>query len=206
MDFQLASLNNSFFSDAKLIFFTPLAEKFKTIFDKVIEHDLILASTIEYQKVQTHEQLKQLLPQKTDLLFINLDDARLILQDENIDDIDTILQTYSQIRIYTDGKCGSYIFTNEISKLFIPTKEVEVIDRTGAGDCYAAGFLTKFYHLFQNKEHLERLLSSELKADLISKLEECGKYATYTAMYKVSHQKSPAKDDLEGFIAKFTKE
>jgi sugar/nucleoside kinase (ribokinase family) len=206
MIFKTVSFDNSFFSDAELIYFTPLAEKFKDIFEKAIEQGLIIATTIEYQKVQRSEQLEQLLSQKTDLLFINLNDAKLILEEDNIETIDKKLGNYSQIRIYTDGKKGSYIFTNEISKLFIPTKEVEVIDRTGAGDCYAAGFLTKFYHLVKNKDHLTRLLSSETIDDLILILKECGKYATFTAMFKVSHQNPPTENELEEFISKFAKE
>lgn len=205
MTFQGIKVDGSLLEGGKLILITPIAEKFKPILEKILELNPIIAANIEYQKIQNSEQLSELIKEKLDLIFINLDDAKLIFGDEDLEDLDSKLCNYSKIRIYTEGKNGSYIFSDLSSIFFIPTQEVKVIDRTGAGDCYAAGFLTKFHQLFKDKSYLQKIFTQENKDELLSKLKECGNYATYSAMYKVSHQNSPTKDELEGFITQLDK-
>jgi len=205
MNFHGIKIDDSLFEGISLIFITPIAEKFNPILEKIFGLNLIIAANIEYQKIQNSEQLSELIKDKLDLIFINLDDAKLIFGYEDIKEIDLKLCNYSKIRIYTEGKNGSYIFSDLTSMFFIPTQEVEVIDRTGAGDCYAAGFLTKFHQLFKDKSYLQKIFTQENKNELLSKLKECGNYATYSAMYKVSHQNSPTKDELEGFITQLDK-
>jgi len=203
MNFEGINLEEFLFKDAKLIFITPYAQKYSEILEKASKLNKIIAITIEYQKINNSEQFREMVKEKTDLLFINLNEAKLIFEDQNIEGIDSILKNYSNIRIYTDGKNGSYIFSDILLNIFIPAKEVEVIDRTGAGDSYAAGFLANFSILFENKTHLKDALSNEKKDELISKLKECGNYATFTAMYKISHQKTPTKDELDKYITEF---
>ncbi|MGM0470240.1 MAG: carbohydrate kinase family protein, partial [Promethearchaeati archaeon] len=200
MNFEGINLEESLFKDAKLIFITPYAQKYSEILEKASKLNKIIAITIEYQKINNSEQFRELVKEKTDLLFINLSEAKLIFENQNIEGIDSKLKNFSNIRIYTDGKNGSYIFSDYIRNVFIPTKEVEVIDRTGAGDSYAAGFLAKFSNFFESKTQLRKILSNDKKEEFRSKLKECGKYATFTAMYKISHQEAPTKDELKKFI------
>lgn len=206
MNFKRIDLKNSLFEDAKIIFITPFAEKYNGILEKVSKLNKITAITIEYQKIKKIELLRKLIKEKTGLLFINLDDAKLILGDEEIKKIDSKLKKFSDIRVYTDGKNGSYIYSDNISEIFISSGDVKVIDRTGAGDSYAAGFLAKFYEFFENKNQLKEFLSSEKKNELVSKLKDCGKHATYTAMYKISHQNLPTEKELEEFITELNNE
>ena len=59
-----------------------------------------------------------------------------------------IVQGGAQISVITLGEKGSFIKTKD-KEYYIPafpTPLDEIVDRTGAGDCYSAGFLTHFLH------------------------------------------------------------
>lgn len=59
-----------------------------------------------------------------------------------------IIQWGAKISLITLGKKGSFVKTKN-KEYYIPafsTPSNEIIDRTGAGDCYSAGFLTYFLH------------------------------------------------------------
>jgi len=59
-----------------------------------------------------------------------------------------IVQWGAQISVITLGEKGSFIKTKD-KEYYIPafpTPLDEIVDRTGAGDCYSAGFLTHFLH------------------------------------------------------------
>ncbi|MHA1291848.1 MAG: PfkB family carbohydrate kinase [Promethearchaeota archaeon] len=204
MNFKGIQIDNKIFENAKLIFSTPIAEKFIELFERGYNLGLITAFNIETQKIQTMEQMSQLIKKKYDIFFLNLKDAKIILNENvSVDDVDKEFKKYAKIRIYTAGKDGSHIITDNF-KIFFPGIEVDaVVDRTGAGDCYAAGFLTKIYNLVKDKEELELLLKEENSEKLKSILYNCGQFATYSAIFKITKQTSPNLEDIEKFIKIF---
>lgn len=59
-----------------------------------------------------------------------------------------VIQWGAKISLITLGKEGSFVKTKD-AKYYIPafpTPLDEILDRTGAGDCFSAGFLTHFLH------------------------------------------------------------
>ena len=93
----------------------------------------------------------------------------LILNEDNIDidKVDKQFKKFAKIRIYTAGKDGSNIITDNFT-LFFPGVEVDaIIDRTGAGDCYAAGFLKKLYDLIENKSKLNDLFATRTRLKVL---------------------------------------
>jgi len=59
-----------------------------------------------------------------------------------------IIQWGAKISLITLGKEGSFVKTKD-EEYYIPafpTPLDEILDRTGAGDCFSAGFLTHFFH------------------------------------------------------------
>lgn len=204
MNFDGIDLSNKLFDNTKLIFSTPIAEKFIDLFNGGANSGLITAFNIERQKIHSLEELNELIQEKKDLLFLNVKDAYRILNEKlSIDKIDEIFKQFAHIRVYTAGKDGSYVLTDHL-QIFYPGIEVEaIIDRTGAGDCYAAGFLTKIYELVEDKHHLEELLKKE-KLDMLKKiLNSCIEYGTHTAIYKITKQTNPTKIEMDNFIKNF---
>ncbi len=204
MNFDSISIDDNIFNDVKLIFSTPIAEKFIKIFEKGYELGIITAYNIETQKIATFEKLSSLIKEKYDLFFLNLKDAYIILNETlSLEEVDKKFRKYARIRIYTAGKEGSHIITDNF-KLFFPGVEIkEIIDRTGAGDCYASGFLTKLFDQIENRDQLNEVLKKDNSEKLKTILSSCGEFASYSAIYKITKQIAPNQNELKDFIANF---
>ena len=168
MNFEGIQIKDDIFEDAKLIFSTPIAEKFIRIFEKGANANLITAFNIETQKVSEIEELSSLIKKRYHFFFLNLKDAyRISKKTGPIEEIDKFYEKFAEVRIYTAGKDGSHILTDNF-KLFYPGIEIkEIIDRTGAGDCYAAGFLATLMNSVDDKERLEQKLFGIWPANLV---------------------------------------
>lgn len=201
MNFEGIIIPEENYRDYKIIFTTPYAEKYQHIFEKCHELDMITAFNIELQKFDNLEQLNSVLKHRYDILFINLEDALYLINKKcELKEADDIFKKWARIRIYTKGHAGSSILTDTITEIEVPIVKVDVIDRTGAGDCYAAGFLTKIYELVRNKTNLNILLLEKNSKELENVLNQCGLFASYTSAYKISKQKAPNKKEIENFI------
>ncbi len=91
-----------------------------------------------------------------------------------------ILDEGASIVAVTRGPEGCYILTRDV-ELTIPAENVDVVDTTGAGDAFAAGFI---YGLFKGYA-----------------LDVCGKMANIAASHCISHPGAreglPAQGDLK---------
>lgn len=200
MNFNTITIKDSAFDNAKIIFSTPIAEKFIKIFERGFQLGLITAFNVETQKITNMAQMSELIKERYDVLFINLKDISIILKRKpTMEEIDKEFKSYAHIRVYTEGSKGSHVWTDNFN-LFYPGKDVNVIDRTGAGDCYAAGFLTILYESVKDKEELLELLKSENSEELKNMLKSCIKFATVAAIYKISKQAAPNRKELDDFV------
>ncbi len=215
MNFEKVQIRDEEFTDAKIVFFTPLADKYSKVLEQTSELDIISAVTIETQKIQNKTQLEEYYTRSSDILFANLNDLGMILgmdtsdnSDEAIkqrlQEIDEVFNHYAKVRAYTLGKYGSWICVSSGEdgsaglEKNIPIIPVEVKNRTGAGDNFAAGFIAYLYEHIENKNDFDNL-SNE---DLFNLMVECGKYASAAGALKVSTGKSPNKGELEKFYQK----
>jgi len=204
MNFDGILFKDEIFENTKIIFSTPIADKFLDIFEKGSNFGLITAFNVERQKIHNIEQLSKMIKNRKDLLFLNVKDAYLILEQKaTIEEIDQKFKKFAFIRVYTAGKDGSHVKTDNFTLTF-PGIEVDaIVDRTGAGDCYAAGFLTKLYEEIADKKELINLLTAKNSEKLKVILNSCIKFATFTAIYKITKQTAPSKEELELFIKDF---
>jgi sugar/nucleoside kinase (ribokinase family) len=204
MSFKGIIIKDEAFENTKIIFSTPIAEKFIHLFERGSKLGLITAFNIERQKIQSLEELSKLIKKRYDIFFLNLKDALIILDEKlPIEYIDQHFKQYAYIRVYTAGSKGSYVITDNFS-LSYPGIEVKaIVDRTGAGDCYAAGFLTKIYNLIENKYELHKLIKNNNAAKLKEILKICIEYASYAAIYKITKQTIPNKNEMDKFVKEF---
>ena len=95
-----------------------------------------------------------------DIVFSDEQQIYALFETKNWEDIVNILKNYNAIFVVTFGEEGAYI-VHQDKVMYVPIYEVPVVDTTGAGDQFAAGFL---YSYLQNQP-----------------LEVCGKVGAATA-------------------------
>lgn len=121
----------------------------------------------------------ELLP-KVDILFANSDEVRALF-DADLDDALQALRGTAAISVVTNSANGAYVISNT-GKILVPTTPVEnLVDTTGAGDLFAAGFLFGFT---QGKS-----------------LEECAKLGNFAAGEIIQHRGARPARPLKDLVA-----
>lgn len=98
-----------------------------------------------------HDEIEQLLPH-VDYLIVNVEEGCQIVNNSmsrlnvEVDDLSNMLTDKGITNvILTDGENGVYL-TTKTDHLHIPAIKTEVIEKTGAGDAFAAGFISAIIH------------------------------------------------------------
>jgi sugar/nucleoside kinase (ribokinase family) len=87
------------------------------------------------------EQFNDLIRKYVDVLVLNLDEAKSLTGKNTIDDVIKELERLSDMTILTMG-AKECIVSNNKDSIHIPSiKTSKVVDTTGAGDAFAAGFI-----------------------------------------------------------------
>ncbi len=87
------------------------------------------------------EAFKQLVEGHVDILFANEEEIKSLYQVEHFDDVIPVLKDKCEIVAITRSEKGSVIVRGETITEIKAEPVEKVVDTTGAGDCYAAGFL-----------------------------------------------------------------
>lgn len=132
------------------IYLTSLGLEWKNTYQKALEFSRRTNALLAFnpgtpQLKEGLEGIKEVL-MATTILFINKEEAEQILnikdQKSNINGLLNGLQRLGpKIVVITDGENGSYAI-NEKSEFFSqPIIPTQIVEKTGAGDAYASGFL-----------------------------------------------------------------
>jgi sugar/nucleoside kinase (ribokinase family) len=112
------------------------------------------------------DEFLDLIEHHVDILFANEAEILSLYQVENFDDALQHVRGHSEIAALTRSEKGSVVLANGEVHVIDAEKGVEVVDTTGAGDAYAAGFL---YAYTQGRDlHTAGRLGSVLAAEVIS--------------------------------------
>lgn len=129
------------------LYYTSLGKSFEKLQDQLQKY-LQKNSTIKlamnpgsHQLKKNLAKTKQILP-KVNLLFVNKEEAgRLVGKKKKITEYFSALHKIGiKIAVITDGAKGSYA-SNGQEKYFMPIFPIKPVDKTGAGDAYASGFM-----------------------------------------------------------------
>lgn len=117
---------------------------------------------------------------EVDILFANEAEIKALFDEEDIYKTLDMIKTEVEIAAITRGDKGSVVVNNRV-KIFVEAETVDnVVDTTGAGDVYAAGFL---YGLTQDRT-----------------LGTCALIGNIAASEIISHYGARAEVSLRGFV------
>ena len=132
---------------------------------------------------------------KVDMLKVNEEEARLLANTEDIRDAANRLYSSNlDIIVITRGKLGCYYKTAKYEG-DIPTINVKVVDTTGAGDAFNAGFI---YGLYKEKRKASQLTKEELE----TVLKRAVVIGSLTITKKGAVSAFPTKKDIDKFSKK----
>jgi sugar/nucleoside kinase (ribokinase family) len=130
----------------------------KKAFDKAINNANKVAMSLSDQFcVDRHKpHFLELVKSKLDVTFANEQEITSLINAKNFDDVITFAKQINKLIVVTRGKNGATaIHGNEVFECDAK-KNLKIVDLTGAGDLFAAGFLHGYVNNLSLKESLEK--------------------------------------------------
>ena len=142
----------------------------KSAFDKAIQNSNNVAMSLSDSFcVERHKShFLDLVKNKLDIIFANEQEITSLINAKNFDDVVTFGKEIEKTIIITLGEKGSIaIKKNEVVKCD-SKKNLKIVDLTGAGDLFAAGFLHGYINNLSIVESLKK--GTEMSSKIIQKL------------------------------------
>jgi len=142
----------------------------KKAFDKAINNAKKVAMSLSDQFcVDRHKpHFLDLVKNKLDITFANEQEILSLINAKNFDDVISFGKKLGKLLVITRGEKGSIaILENEVIECE-SKKNLKIVDLTGAGDLFAAGFLHGYINNLSIKESLEK--GTEMSSKIIQKI------------------------------------
>lgn len=111
------------------------------VFQKATSSGVKIAFNPGGAELNNPDKLKPLL-EDVEVLLVNKEEAQLIVEGENLDELVRHLLHYSKIAIISDGPNGVIASDGKSVVRAGMYEDVKVMDRTGAGDAFGSGFIS----------------------------------------------------------------
>ena len=142
----------------------------KKAFDKAINHANKVAMSLSDQFcVDRHKtNFLELVKNKLDIIFSNENEMKSLIEAKNFDEVISFSKEIKKHLIITRGEKGAISINN--GKIFeIEAKRnIQIVDLTGAGDLFAAGYLHGYINQFSPQRCLEK--GTEMSTKVIQKM------------------------------------
>jgi len=142
----------------------------KKAFDKAINNaNKVAMSLSDLFCVDRHKpHFLDLVKNKLDITFANEQEITSLIDAKNFNEVINFLKELNKLIIVTRGDKGAIAINgNEITESSIQ-KNLKIIDLTGAGDLFAAGFLHGYINKLSTKESLEK--GTEMSSKIIQQI------------------------------------
>ncbi len=142
----------------------------KKAFDKAINNaNKVAMSLSDIFCVDRHKpHFLNLVKNKIDITFANEQEITSLIEAKNFDEVINFSKQLNKLIIVTRGEKGAVaINSNEVVESDIQ-KNLKIIDLTGAGDLFAAGFLHGYINELSTKECLEK--GTEMSSKVIQQI------------------------------------
>ena len=142
----------------------------KNAFDIAIQNsNKVSMSLSDLFCVERHKpNFLDLLKNKLDITFANEQEISTLIGAKKFDDVISFSKDLKKLIVITRGEKGAVAINgNEIAECGIKN-DLKIIDLTGAGDLFAAGFLHGYVNNFSMKESLEK--GTEMSSKVIQQI------------------------------------
>ena len=139
-------------------------------FNKAIKYSNKVAMTLSDKFCVDRHRINflELVKHKLDITFANEQEMISLIEAKNFDDVVTFAKELKKLVVITRGEKGAIaIFGEKTIEVDVKTN-LNIIDLTGAGDLFAAGFLHGYINGLQTKDSLEK--GTELSSKIIQKI------------------------------------
>jgi len=142
----------------------------KKAFDKAINSANVVAMSLsDLFCVERHKpDFLNLVKNKLDITFANEQEISSLIDAKNFDEVIKFSKKLNKLIVITRGEKGSIAINgNEVVENDIQ-KNLKIVDLTGAGDLFAAGFLHAYINKLSTKECL--IKGTEMSSKIIQKI------------------------------------
>jgi len=142
----------------------------KTAFDKAIQNSNKVAMSLsDLFCVERHKShFLDLVKNKLDITFANEQEIISLIDAKNFDEVISFSKNLGKLIVLTRGEKGSIAINgNEVVECDIQ-KNLKIVDLTGAGDLFAAGFLHGLVNQLSTRESLEK--GTEMSSKVIQQI------------------------------------
>ena len=142
----------------------------KSAFDKAIKNSNKVAMSLsDLFCVERHKpHFLNLVKDKLDIIFANEQEITSLIDAKNFDEVISFTKQLEKIIIITRGEKGSIAINKKDVIECESKKNLDIVDLTGAGDLFAAGFLHGYIRNLGTKESLKK--GTELSSKIIQRI------------------------------------
>ena len=142
----------------------------KKAFDKAINSANKVAMSLSDQFcVDRHKpHFLNLVKNKLDITFANEQEITSLIEAKNFEEVINFSKQLNRLVVITRGEKGAVAINGEEVIESDVHKNLKIVDLTGAGDLFAAGFLHGYINKLSNKECLEK--GTEMSSKIIQQI------------------------------------
>ena len=142
----------------------------RSAFNKAIQNSRKVAMSLsDLFCVDRHKlNFLDLVKNKLDITFANEQEITSLISAKNFDEVITFCQQIRKIIIITRGEKGSIAVNKNVVVECESQKNLKIIDLTGAGDLFAAGYLHGYINNLTVQESLEK--GTEMSSKIIQQI------------------------------------
>ena len=142
----------------------------KKAFDKAIKNaNKVAMSLSDLFCVDRHKpHFLKLVKNKLDITFANEQEITSLIEAKNFDEVINFSKQLNKLMIVTRGENGAVAINGDEVVESDIQKNLKIIDLTGAGDLFAAGFLHGYINKLSTKECLEK--GTEMSSKVIQQI------------------------------------
>ena len=142
----------------------------KKAFDKAINYSNKVAMSLsDLFCVERHKsQFLEMIKSKLDITFCNQQEISSLIDAKDFNEVVSFCKSIKKLVVVTRGEKGSIVINQDDVVECKSKKNLDIIDLTGAGDLFAAGFLDGYIKNLPLQESLE--IGTDMSSKIIQKI------------------------------------